>query len=167
MTSSDLLRSLSGSVLPAGIDRLTGSGAAGAPSIEGGNFADLLAQAANGKLMTGRPVQVLPESGVTLNSDQTARMSAAIDQAEASGAQNALVMMDGMALKVNVATRQVVQQVDLSKAGVMSGIDTIVQAGGGLPGSAPKAPSVAGLPPSGFNPSLAKILDPSANDIAA
>ncbi len=151
MTSADAFRSLSGTVLPPGVERRTGSsGFSG--KLEGQSFADLLANEARGKISSARPVAVRPESGVKLTPDQMSRLGVAIDRAEAAGAQHALVMMDGMALKVDVGVRQVVEQVDLKSATVTPGIDAVIHAG-----ETKKIQTIA-PPVAGFHPSLSKIL---------
>ncbi|MBX3379186.1 MAG: hypothetical protein KF805_03765 [Phycisphaeraceae bacterium] len=151
MGTNNLLQSLSSTILPPGVERRSGQSATG--SVQGQSFADLLAGKASGKLLSGRGVSVRAESGVELNPEQLARLGNAMDQAEAAGAQHALVMIDGMALKVDVGVRQVLEQVDLKKASVMSGIDTVVHAGDHS-ASAQKSP----MPAAGFHPNLAKIL---------
>ncbi|MBX3389965.1 MAG: hypothetical protein KF691_10985 [Phycisphaeraceae bacterium] len=151
MGTNDLLRTLSSTILPPGVERRSGHSTTSA--VQGQNFADLLAGKASGKLLTGRGVNIRPEAGIELSSDQLARVGNAIDQAEAAGAQHAIVMIDGMALKVDVGVRQVVQKVDMQKASVMSGVDTVVQAGDHTPGA-----HKATMPTAGFHPNLAKIL---------
>lgn len=157
MSTNNLLQSLSSKILPPGIERRSGTQATGA--VQGQSFADLLSGKASGSLLSGRGVSVRSESGVQLDSEQLARLGNAMDRAEAAGAQHALVMIDGMALKVDVGVRQVVEQVDLQKASLMTGIDTVVHAGDHSSG-AQSAP----MPGAGFHPSLAKILsgDPLA-----
>ncbi|MGH7243680.1 MAG: hypothetical protein ACREJD_09715 [Phycisphaerales bacterium] len=151
MGTNDLLRTLSSTILPPGVERRSGQTAQS--PVQGQSFAELLAGTASGKLASGRGVNVLADSGVNLSSDQLARVGNAMDQAEAAGAQHALVMIDGMALKVDVGVRQVVAQVDPNKNAVMSGIDTVIQAGDHT-ASAQKLT----MPSAGFHPSLAKIL---------
>jgi len=151
MGTSDLLRTLGSTILPPGIERRSGQTASGA--VQGQSFAELLAGKASGKLSSDRGVNIRPESGVQLNTDQMARVANAMDQAEAAGAQHALVMIDGMALKVDVGVRQVLSQVDMKQSAVMSGIDTVVQAGNHT--ASAQKPT---MPSAGFHPSLAKIL---------
>ncbi|MBL8875331.1 MAG: hypothetical protein JNM86_05985 [Phycisphaerae bacterium] len=157
MANNDLLRTLSSTILPPGVERRTGQTAPAA--VQGQSFAELLAGKASGKLSSDRGVNIRAESGVQLNSDQMARVANAMDKAEAAGAQHALVMIDGMALKVDVGVRQVVEQIDMKQSAVMSGIDTVIHAGDQT-ASAQKPV----MPGAGFHPSLAKILsgDPRA-----
>lgn len=151
MGTNDLLRTLSSTILPPGVERRSGQPAPSA--VQGQSFADLLAGKASGKLLSGRGVNIRAEAGIELSPDQLARVGNAIDQAEAAGAQHALVMIDGMALKVDVGVRQVVEKVDTQKPSVMSGVDTVVQAGDHSAGA-----TKAAMPASGFHPNLAKIL---------
>lgn len=154
MTGTNLLRTLAGPILPAGVSKLSGStGSSG--QIEGQSFAELLAGEKSGKLSSGRGVNIHPDSGVKLNADQLQRLGVALDRAEASGAQHALVMIDGMALKVDVGVRQVVSQVNMADAEVASGIDAVIQAG-----DATKSKTNGlTMPGTGFHPSLAKMLE--------
>ena len=85
-----------------------------------GEFADLLRRASSGELVSGAPVSVDRGAGVELTEDQLARLSLAADKAEAEGIQNAVVMMDGAALLLDVKTRTILKQIDLSQ-GVLSG----------------------------------------------
>mgnify|MGYP001267656806 CR=1 FL=1 len=151
MGTNDLLRTLSSTILPPGVERRSGQAAPAA--VQGQSFADLLAGKASGKLSSDRGVNIRSDSGVQLNADQMTRVANAMDKAEAAGAQHALVMIDGMALKVDVGVRQVVQQVDMKQSSIMSGIDTVIQAGDHT-ASAQKAT----MPSAGFHPNLAKIL---------
>ncbi|MBS0188820.1 MAG: hypothetical protein JSS51_12180 [Planctomycetes bacterium] len=152
MAITDLFRSLASAILPPGVERRSGQSPTGA--IEGQSFADLLASEKSGKLSSARGVNIRPEAGVKLSPEQLARIGTAIDKAEAAGAQNALVMIDGMALKVNVGVRQVVEQVDMQKSGVMTGIDAVIPAGDQTGADSKKSL----LPSVGFHPNLAKIL---------
>lgn len=151
MGTNDLLRTLSSTILPPGIERRAGQPGPG--SAQGQSFAELLAGSALGKSSGDRGVNIRAESGVRLNADQLARVADAMDRAESAGAQHALVMIDGMALRVDVGVRQVVQQVDMKQSSVMSGIDTVIHAGDHS-ASAQKT----SMPSAGFHPNLAKML---------
>lgn len=157
MGTNDLLRTLSSTILPPGVERR--SGQSKPLPVQAQSFAELLAGKSAGSVLGGRGVTVRPEASVNLSPDQMARLGDAIDRAESAGAQHALVMIDGMALKVDVGVRQVVAQVDLQKSPPLTGIDTVLHAGDHS-GSAQKAT----LPGTGFHPNLAKILQgPAAN----
>lgn len=163
MSNADLFRPLTNSVLPPGVERRIGAAAAGAnKKIESLSFADLLTREASGQLSTDRPVSVHPDCGIQLSEDQMHRLGVAIDRAEASGAQRALVMIDGMAVKVDVGVRQVVGKVDLQSTPVLGEIDAVVQAD---PGANPDQPKpLLGPAAASLHPSLAKLLDPNGLD---
>ncbi|MBY0113919.1 MAG: hypothetical protein K2Y21_13965 [Phycisphaerales bacterium] len=131
MSTADLFKPLSNTILPPGVERRSGSiGAAlsGSKKLESMSFADLLSKESAGQLSTGRPVSIHPGCDVQLSEDQMHRLGVAMDRAEASGAQRALVMIDGMAVKVDVGVRQVVGKVDLQATPVLGEIDAVVQA---------------------------------------
>lgn len=131
--SVDLLQRLSSGIRPGGAD------AAPRPLSGGGeiNFADLLAKAAGGQISSGLTVNVAQNAGVELNADQLARMSVAADKAQAAGAARAVVLIDGQALTLDVATRTISGKADLSPGAALSNIDAVIVApasGGGKPG---------------------------------
>ncbi len=104
-----------GSTPPAGV---TGSVAAG-------QFADLLRRAQAGELASNRPVSIGPNAKVKLTEDQLAQISLAADKAEVAGVRNALVLIGGQAVKLDVANREITGAADLS-AGVLAGIDGVI-----------------------------------------
>lgn len=122
-TGTDLLRLLSSQATPGVAPGATG------PSAPTGalDFAKLLNQAKTGQLASGREVSIAKGANVQLSEDQIKRISAAADLAESQGATRALVMMDGMAIKLDVSMRQVTGTVDMKAQGVQTGIDAVVQ----------------------------------------
>jgi hypothetical protein len=92
------------------------------------DFASLLQQARSGQIKSGREVKVSDDLGITLSDAQRTRLAAAADLAEAHGAQQAVIMLDGVGLKLDVATRTVTGRVDASSPGVASGVDAVVVA---------------------------------------
>lgn len=129
------------------------------------DFAGLLQRARSGELTTGREVSVGREAGIELNSEQLKRLSAAVDLAEAHGADHAVVMIDGLALKVDVAARTVVGVVNTTAPGVTTGIEALVVAAGregsegdagarvvGMSGGSGGSGAGMVLPPPRFNP---------------
>lgn len=106
-----------------------------APSIgatagaEGASFDALLERARAGRVETGREIRIGEGVTVALNDAQMRRVSAAVDAAEASGAIRALVMLDGQALTVDVASRTIVARSDGVGAGVITGVDAVVTTG--------------------------------------
>jgi hypothetical protein len=126
------------------------------------DFASLLSLAEKGEVSSGLPVTEAPGTDLRLSDDQLRRLADAVDRAEAQGVSRALVLIDGMALKVDVAVRRVTGRVDLAQGGVLTGIDAVVTAQ-----AAPGSSDAAGvpLPPprsdaTGLNPSLLRALTP-------
>lgn len=161
MSNADLFRPLSNSILPPGVERRSGAAASSPGSkIESLSFAELLNREASGNISTDRPVSIHPDCELNLSEDQLHRLGVAMDRAEASGAQRALVMIDGMAVKVDVGVRQILGKVDLQSTPVLGEIDAVVQADAGFASDASKpllGPAAASL-----HPSLAKLLDPDS-----
>lgn len=143
----------------------------GSQSSEGLDFMKLLEDAKAGKVAGGLPVKASKNSGLNLSAEQLQRLSAAADLAEAAGASRVLVMMDGMALRLDVGVREVTGAASMQPGEVLTGIDAIVQmpsgAGGTGAGSAgngtgsaptlvPVAGSASGAP---LSESLLKALE--------
>lgn len=97
--------------------------------IAGVDFANMLSQAQRGELRTGLDVAISPALDLSLTPEQKSALSAAADQAESSGATQSLVVLDRMALVLDVTARQVVDIADLSRPGVLAGIDSVIRAG--------------------------------------
>lgn len=137
-TATDLLRLLSAQATPG-----VAPGGTAAPTT-GLDFAKLLSQAKAGQLSSGREVSIAKGCPVELTDDQIKRISAAADIAESQGATRALVMIDGMAIKLDVSMRQVTGSVDMKTQGVMTGIDAVIQV--------PDAASAVGSPTTATKP---------------
>ena len=158
-----LLRALGGGVRPPGIasvGALPGTARAGATP--GVPFADLLTKAQAGEITSSLPVTVASGAGVSLSDDQLRRLSVAADRAEASGATRPLVLIDGMALHLDVATRQVTGKVDLGPESALSGIDGVVRApeaeASGTGAAAVASVGVPAVGVSGMNATLMRAL---------
>src|SRR6185295_3133433 len=126
-TSADYLQKLSSGAFAARI------GSAPKRALDPNNpdevdFAALLQQARSGQIQSGREVKLSDDLGITLTDGQKTRLAAAADLAEAHGAQQAVIMLDGVGLKLDVATRTVTARVDASSPGVASGVDAVVVA---------------------------------------
>jgi len=142
--AQSLLSRLAGAVRPSGVpDR---AGPAVAP-IEGRSFKDLLAQAGSGAIHSGLPVTVSKASGVSLTNEQLGRLQVAADAADAAGASRALVLIDGVALEMDVQSRTILSKIDASKPGVRAGFDAVLtvpgegsSAGAGTLGPPPSPP---------------------------
>ena len=153
-TSAELLRML-GSIGAPG--SAPGAPAGSAPS--GVDFASLLKQASAGALSSGLPVTIAKGSTVQLSSDQLARIAVAADQAQAQGANRALVLIDGKAIKLDVAVRQITGAADLNSGGVLTGIDSVVSIPAASQSGSQAAPGVVPLPRTGYaSPSLLRLL---------
>lgn len=107
--------------------------------------------------------------GVSISDAQAARLAEATDRAARAGARDALVVLDGLMLRVDVSKREVTQSVSLAHGDVLTGIDAIVEAsedgGAGLAGGAHGAPGVLdGLLRSGLvsHPDLLRVLGAAA-----
>lgn len=143
-TGSELLRALGALTGPARPERTGGAttrpGWAG--GIESVPFADLLATARSGTVSSGLPVSIAPGAGIELTEDQLMRLGAAADRAEAAGATRALVLIDGMSLRLDVGVRSITGTADMGASGVLTGIDAVLRAPPSGAGADP-APAVA------------------------
>jgi hypothetical protein len=147
----------------AGAGLLSGARAKAAPAhAEGESFADLLKKAESGQLSSGREVTIGEGVDVKLGREQLAGLAAAADRAEASGALNVMVLIDGMALKLDVQNRSITAKADLAAGQVLTGVDAVVS----IPGAGHSARAGEAAPPvlpypggsGGLNPSLARTL---------
>jgi hypothetical protein len=127
--------------------------AAGGP-FETRTFSALLADAARGRLPTGRPVRVACDPQAELCAADLLRLSAAADLAEASGARRALLLLDGRGLVLDVASRQV--HGELTAAAPWTRIDAAVLVpGGGRSAGRQFVRLPSGVPP----PAVGRTLD--------
>ncbi|MEM7621697.1 MAG: hypothetical protein AAF235_00665 [Planctomycetota bacterium] len=142
VTGGDLLKVLGSGVRPAGLE---GRGATGSASgsASGVDFATLLAGARSGSVQTGLPVSIDAGLGIELNATQHERLSAAVDQLEASGARRGVVLIDGRALVVDVESR--------SATGVVSEQNGVFRADAVVSASAP-AGDVSEMPGQASDP---------------
>ena len=150
VSSAQLLRSLASGIRP-------GGNAAPTPPA-GLAFESLLARARAGELTTGAPVKVTRSAGVNLTDEQLARLSIAADRAEAQGATRALVLIDGMALSLDVGVRTITDAIDMAAPAVHQGFDGVVT----VPPAQPSASNA--LSPMG---ALASLLSRSSSGLAA
>jgi hypothetical protein len=158
---SDLLRLL-GAAAPA---QARPAGGPQRPGMAGADFAMLLERASKGELSTGRPVTVAKGAGLKLSEEQLRRIAAAADRAEAIGASRALVLIDGKAITLDIASREVTGQVDPSAGSLLNGVDAVigVPAPATLQGAGATPASILPLPRQGAigNPSLLRALSPA------
>ncbi len=77
-------------------------------------FDELLAAAQVGRMASGRAVSAAYEGGEALSPQQLERLAGAADLAEASGAQRAMLLVDGRALVLDVPTRTISGELSFS-----------------------------------------------------
>lgn len=100
--AAELLRALGSSVRTPGLGRMSPGLA-----LDDSDFDTMLGLARGGKLSSGRACAIDGSLGLDLTQDQLARLSAAADTAQTSGAGRALILLDGQALELDVANRRV------------------------------------------------------------
>ena len=122
------------SPLPLGLIQMLGSAAASAlrpqgnAPAEGVSFEEMLELARSGEMSSGEGVSIDPTVDLELSADQASRLSAAADRAMAAGATDVIVMLDGMALRLDVQNRQITERVNLEDQGELMGVDGIMSA---------------------------------------
>ena len=89
------------------------------------SFADHLSKAQSD--IDRLPVKVGKGVEIELTKEQLSRLEEAADRAEAEGADNAIVMIDGIALELDVTMRTIRGVVD-QESGIKTGIDAVVYA---------------------------------------
>lgn len=142
-TPLELLRLLSPPGRPAAASTAPrGAGNAG--------FAAMLARAQQGELSSGLPVRVAKGAKVMLTDEQLSRLAVAADRAQAQGATLALVLIDGLAIRLDVSMREVTGTADIKGGAVLTGIDAVISLppapGSATPVEAEAAPGVLGPP---------------------
>lgn len=126
--AADMLRSLAGTHSVGRTGTRPTNVASNSQNLQGADFGALLEQARSGQVESGVPIRVPKHLGLQLDQSQSDRLMKAMDQADMQGAGRALVLMDGMALTMDVGTRTVTGVVDAKSPGVLDGIDTVVVA---------------------------------------
>lgn len=126
--AADMLRSLAGTHSVGRTGMRPANAASNSQNLQGADFGALLEQARSGNVESGVPIRVPKHLGLQLDQSQNDRLAKAMDQADMQGAGRALVLMDGMALTMDVGTRTVTGVVDAKSPGVLDGIDTVVVA---------------------------------------
>jgi hypothetical protein len=133
-----------------------GTGGAPKAPLEQQPFDELLVKASQGLIASGRSVTAGDAVASPLTDDELTHLAAAADQAEASGAQRALLVMDGRGLVLDVAARTLTAEVSAGTATPVTGIDTAVFVAGTASESAPLLlPPPAGVAP----PAVGRQLD--------
>jgi hypothetical protein len=139
-TATDLLRQLGSGVRPLGPSGPARPSTIKPGELETAGFADLLAAAKDDGVQTGLNISIAPGADVRLTPEQLARLSAAADRAQAAGVHEALVMIDGQALKLDVFTRTITGKAELGDGNVLSGFDglMVIPATDAVPAAAAK-----------------------------
>ena len=119
----DLLRRLASGLNPAGAEKpAKGLGGADPAAL---SFAEMLAKADKGEIASGLPVTIAKDAGVELTDDQLARVAIAADRAQAAGADRAVVIIDNLAVKLDVATRTISGKADLAPGSTLADIHAV------------------------------------------
>jgi hypothetical protein len=155
-----LLRTLGGISGP-GLPSASGLAKTGGTDAGAGlDFAKLLTKARAGEIHSGIKVSAVRDANVQLTDDQLSRLSAAADLAEANGIGRGLFLIDGKHVVMDVGSRQVLGEVSPAQAGVVEGVDGVVNvpaaSDSSLAGAATIAPGTGLAPMS--NPSLLQAL---------
>ncbi len=125
-------------------------------------FDDLLAKARSGELNSSRLVEVDPDAGVDLSSEQIAVLSAAADRAEAQGLRQALVIFDDVQVTLDVGSRRVTGKLPLDSGNgepaIIDGVDGVINLSSRLRPQQTEKPLA--LPTASFdNPAVASLLE--------
>jgi len=142
---------------------------ASAPSTAGGpeapleqrSFDDLLSLVSTGSLHSGRPVTVAGSAGLkeSLDGSQLDRLTAAADIAEAAGARQAVMLLDGRGLVLDVAARRLTAEVGPDPARPLMNIDAAVYVAGDDDEEDELGSAAAPLPAAGLvPPAVARLL---------
>jgi hypothetical protein len=124
MQTNELLKALGG----LSGTRQAQSAATGRPVGGGGAFDDILEQARAGEVTTDMQVRIAKGLDLKLSPDQLRRASAAADVAEANGASRAMILLDGRAYRLDVATRTIIGEAQSARSASMSDVDAVVNA---------------------------------------
>jgi hypothetical protein len=151
MDSARMLKRLEPAVRPRGAAGAAPPGAPRAP-LESQRFDELLALVSTGSVNSGRAVQVKCAIDKPLDEQQMSRLAAAADLAEASGANRAVLLIDGRGLILDVPARALTQELTAASDALVVPLDAAVyvatgnEAGGGAAPSGPPL-NTALIPP--------------------
>jgi hypothetical protein len=123
LSAAQLLRNLEPAVRPTAL--VAPSTQPSAP-FEAQSFDQLLALASRGKIDSGRPVEASFDVQPPLDSGQLERLSKAADQAEATGAKQALMTIDGRNFVLDVETRTLTAELSPDTPMQIVTIDTAI-----------------------------------------
>jgi hypothetical protein len=119
-------------LLSSGVRAISGATPAAGAATGSADFAAMLGRAKAGELTTGLPVTIARGAEVELSDEQLGQLAVAADRAESAGSRRALALLDGRAIEIDVATRQVIREHSLENARVVTGIDGVIDLDGSL-----------------------------------
>ena len=143
--SAFLLKQLEPVVRPA----YAGGSPAPAAPFDSRSFDELLALARQGRVESGRALSVSFDGAADLSDAQHTRLSAAADLAEASGAQRALLLLDGRGLVLEVATRTLSAELSGEASSRLVNLEAAVYVAGADEDAAPAVGPPGGVAPRG------------------
>ena len=121
---TQLLRQLEPAIRPGHVSTPP---APGRPGLADQSFDQLLALASSGSIESGRQVQLAFEPKETLDAQQIERLSTAADLAQASGARQAMMLIDGRGLMLDVEQRTVTAELSsTAQSRLVSEIDAAI-----------------------------------------
>lgn len=100
----ELLRHLASGIRPDGT-----SSTAQSPQLDSATFSELLARVRRGEVHSGTPLAVDPRAEVSLSIPQLERLGIIADAAEAAGLTSIVAAIDGIAVRINVADRTIIE----------------------------------------------------------
>jgi pimeloyl-ACP methyl ester carboxylesterase len=101
-------------------------GRPGRAPIEGQRFDDLLTLVSRGEIDSTRPVESRLMDDAALSDEQLARLASAADLAQANGARRAVMFIDGRALLMDVAARNIEDELTAEPSHRLFEIDAAV-----------------------------------------
>ncbi len=94
--------------------------------LESQSFSELLGLVSDGSVRSDRPVTIDLQDGEELDDEQLERLAAAADLAESSGAERALMLIDGRGLVLEVGLRRVTSELSPNEPDPVIGLDAAV-----------------------------------------
>ena len=165
--AASLLGALGSMIRPGGASAVPTAGAS-SPIGPDGDFANALARAESGDLTSNAPIKIAKGLDLKLSEGQLARLSGVADRAEAQGAGRAIVLIDGQALTLDVASRTITGRADINSTQIHAGTDAVITV---APENSQPSAALLGPPSAGAatlaNPSLLKSLSTPKSAVAA
>ena len=156
--SAQLLRLLEPSVRPAFGQSATTANRNATP-LDQQSFAQLLDAASDGKIHSGRQIELSCELNPPLSASQMERLANAADMAEAAGARTAMMMIDGRGFVMDVKNRAITTEMNGSNT-PMTPVDLAmnVSKDGAAVSSRPLPPPGGGIVPASISRLLTNAL---------